>query len=69
MSKLHRHVKAPLEIFKAPKRRFDYIHEDLVGALPQLDGKPHIFTIVDCFTCWPEAIPRSDESTESCTLA
>ena len=42
---------------------------DLVGPLPQSDGKRYIFTTVDCFTCWPEAIPLSDASTALCAQA
>ena len=68
-SKVYRHVKAPLETFKVPKRRFDHIHVDLVDPLFQSDGKRYIFTIVDRFTRWPEAIPLSEASTESCAHA
>ena len=63
MSRLH------LRYSRFPKRRFDHIHVDLFGTLPQSDGKRYIFTIVDRFTCWPEAIPLSDASTELCAQA
>ena len=68
-SKVHRHVKAPLNVFKVPTRRFHHINVDLVGPLPQSRGYTYLFTIVDRFTRWPEAIPLSDTSTETCARA
>ena len=68
-SKVHRDVKAPLDIFNIHKRRFDHIHVELVCPLPQSDGKRYTFTTVDRFTRWPEAIPLSDASTELCAQA
>ena len=38
LSKVQRHVKSPLEPFKVPHRRFEHIHVDLVGLLPQSQG-------------------------------
>ena len=68
-SKVSRHVHAPLQRFEVPHRRFDHIHVDLVGPLPPSHGFTHLFTIVDRFTRWPEAIPLSDISTTSCARA
>ncbi|CAI5677634.1 unnamed protein product [Oreochromis niloticus] len=34
-AKIHRHTQAPLESFRVPGRRFDHVHVDLVGPLPQ----------------------------------
>ena len=34
LSKVQRHVTVPLESFKVPHRRFDYIQVDLIGLLP-----------------------------------
>ena len=63
------HVKSPLCTFKVPERRFDHIHVDLVGPLPQSEGCKYIFTIIDRFTRWPEAILLSDTSADSCARA
>ncbi|XP_072918216.1 uncharacterized protein [Hemitrygon akajei] len=50
-------------------RRFQHIHVDIVGPLPVSRGARYIFTMVDRFTRWPEAVPLIDTSTESCTRA
>ena len=62
-SKIHTHIKSPLETFNVPHRRFDHIHVDLVGPLPPSDGFTHLLTIVDRFSHWPEAVPLNDIST------
>uniref|UniRef100_A0A5S6QIV2 RNA-directed DNA polymerase n=1 Tax=Trichuris muris TaxID=70415 RepID=A0A5S6QIV2_TRIMR len=65
-SKVQRHTKAPLQNFELPDRRFDHIHVDIVGPLPPCRGNRYLFTIVDRFTRWPEAIPMADTSATSC---
>ena len=68
-SKIHRHTKAPLARIPEPQSRFDHIHMDLVGPLPPSQGFTHLFTIVDRFTRWPEAIPLTSTDTKSCARA
>ncbi|XP_061887393.1 uncharacterized protein LOC133638619 [Entelurus aequoreus] len=58
-AKIHRHVKAPLEQFAVPERRFDHVNVDLVGPLPPSRGFTHLLTMVDRTTRWPEVVPLS----------
>lgn len=68
-AKVHQHVRAPVADIEAPKQRFDHIHVDLVGPLPSSQGFTHLFTIVDRFTRWPEAVPLSETTAKSCARA
>ena len=68
-SKVHRHTIAPLQPFDKPESRFSHIHVDLVGPLPPSKGYTYLFTIVDRFTRWPEAIPLTESSTAHCANA
>ena len=63
------HIRAPLEKFVVPHRRFDHIHIDLVGPLPPSQGCTHLLTVVDRFTRWPEAIPLSATDALTCANA
>ena len=62
-SKVQRHIRAPLQTFQVPHRRFDHIHVDLVGPLL---GFTYLLTVVDRFT---EAIPLPDITTLTCAQA
>lgn len=68
-AKIHRHVKAPLQDYPTTPKRFQHVNVDIVGPLPPFQGKRHLFTIVDRFTRWPEAVPMEDSTTMSCARA
>ena len=64
-AKVYRHIAAPLQEFQTPDERFSHIHVDVVGPLPVSRGCTYLFTVIDRFTCWPEAIPVAETSTVS----
>lgn len=68
-SKVQRHVRAPMETFHVPGKRFSHINIDLVGPLPPSKGFNHLLTIIDRNTRWPEAIPLQNTTTEECARA
>ena len=58
-SKVQRDVIALLEHGQLPDCRFQRIHVDVVGPLPISQGKSYLFTMIDRYTWWPEAIPMA----------
>ncbi|UYV84424.1 hypothetical protein LAZ67_X002122 [Cordylochernes scorpioides] len=60
VSKTARHTRTPLQSFSPPDGRFSHVHIDLVGPLPPSENYRYIFTCVDLFTSWPEALPIQD---------
>jgi len=68
-AKIQRHIKAPLQTFDVPHRRFDHINIDIVGPLPSSQGHTHLLMIIDRFSRWPEAIPLKGTNTETCARA
>ena len=67
-SKVQRHVHAPLQPRTLPDRRFGSLHVDIVGSLAESESMTYLFTIVDWYTRWAEAIPMAGCSTETCTV-
>ena len=68
-AKIHRHVRGPLQDYPTTPKRFQHVNVDIVGPLPPCQGKRYLFTIVDRFTRWPEAVPMEDSTTMSCARA
>ncbi|UYV70230.1 hypothetical protein LAZ67_7002246 [Cordylochernes scorpioides] len=60
VSKTARHTRTPLQSFSPPDGRLSHVHIDLVGPLPPSENYRYIFTCVDRFTRWPEALPLQD---------
>ena len=68
-SKVSRNNKTKPAKFDFPDARFQHIHADIVGPLPLSNGYKYIFTMVDRYTRWPEAVPMYDMTAESCAQA
>ncbi len=68
-SKVQRHTVAPRQQFELPDRRFQHVHVDIVGPLPTSEGQNYLFTMVDRFTRWPEAVPMVDSTAASAAQA
>ncbi|XP_069798691.1 C4b-binding protein alpha chain-like [Narcine bancroftii] len=68
-SKVQRHVKAPMQHFDPPARRFNHLHVDIVGPLPVSRDTHYLLTVVNWTMRWPEAIPLKDTPAESCARA
>ena len=68
-SKIQTHVKTSVLAIPVPSRRFSHVHIDIVGRLPSSQGYSYLLTIIDRTTRWPEAVPLSSVSTESCVRA
>uniref|UniRef100_A0A5S6QAE0 Integrase catalytic domain-containing protein n=1 Tax=Trichuris muris TaxID=70415 RepID=A0A5S6QAE0_TRIMR len=64
-----RHQRTPLVRSPAPSSRFESLHVDIVGPLPYSRGYQYVFTIVDRFTRYPEAIPIRDATESECARA
>ncbi|XP_072133508.1 protein NYNRIN-like isoform X1 [Mobula birostris] len=68
-AKVQWHTKAPPQRFEPTHRRFNHIHVDIVGPLPVSRGARYLLTMIDWFTRWPEAVPLTDTTSESCARA
>ncbi|XP_068238519.1 uncharacterized protein [Palaemon carinicauda] len=53
--------------FPQPQQRFDHTDVDVEVPLPTSQGHRYLFTVIDCSTHWPEAIPMETAISASCT--
>ena len=64
-SKVQKHTRHPVQVFEVPSGHFGHVHEDIVGPLPISQGCRYLFTMVDHWIRWPEAVPMTDIMAES----
>ena len=64
MGKQSRTINPGVGEFTVPDQRFQFLHLDIVGPLPESQGKKFLLTIVDRCSRWLEAYPLARDSAE-----
>ena len=64
-SKITRHNRAEMSSVEKKSQKFECVHEDLVGPLPECDNMKYILTMVDSFSGWTEMIPLPNKNSET----
>ena len=68
-SKIQSHVRSTVPCIEVHNRRFSHVHLDLVGRLPASQVYSYILTMIDRTSRWPEAVPLSSITGETCARA
>ena len=68
-SKIQSHVRPTVPSIDVPGRRFSHVHMDQAGPLPVSQGYSYLLNMIDRTFRWPEAIPLSSITTETCARA
>ena len=68
-AKVTKHNITPYQSFDHPTSKFEIVHVDIVGPLPQNDGHSYLLTAVDRFSRWPVAIPLKGITAKDCSAA
>lgn len=63
-SKVHQHVRSPVQHIPIPADTFTHVHVDIVGPLPPSCGYSYPLTVVDRTSQWPEALPMTGISAD-----
>ncbi|GFT01891.1 transposon Ty3-I Gag-Pol polyprotein [Nephila pilipes] len=64
-AKVSRHTRSEIGKFESPSSRFENVHINLVGPLPQSEGFHYCLICVDRFSKWPEEFPLVETSTHA----
>lgn len=68
-NKVNKHTVSPVVQFTDPSQRFDVVHVDIIGPLPECKGFRYLLVCVDRFSRWPEAYPLVDITSVSVATA
>lgn len=68
-AKIQRHTRHPVRDFQQSTTRFNELHADIVGPLPDSQGFRYLFTVIDRATRWFEAVPMNDITSQTCAEA
>ena len=52
-----------------PDKRFSRLQLDIVGPMPESEGKKYLLTILDTTTRWLEAVPLAEATSTACAKA
>lgn len=63
-SKIARHNHFTPERIPVPDSRFEHVHLDIIGPLPQVGEFRYCLTLIDRFSRWPEAVPLQNISAD-----
>ena len=66
-SKVNRRIEPGVQDFEVPRKRFQTIHTDIVGPLPESHGYRYILTAIDRTSRYLVAQPMPDATANSCT--
>ena len=64
-SKVGRHNSSQVGAFPTVDRRFNHVHIDLVGPLPESRGARFLLTCIDRFSRWPEVYPIANTTADT----
>ena len=69
LAKQSRTVDPGVGKIEVPDERFTFIHLDVVGPLPESEGKKYLLSVLDRTSKWLECFPMANATSEECCKA